>query len=577
MKDSLGNKTLYHLLIFFSVAFSVLVFKLFYIQVYSYSSFKKQASRQQVSEKKINYSRGDILSSDGKILATNNITYNLVINPKIITEKEKYLEMFLKTIDFENETDKNEFITKYNSLISVDSYYQIIKKNLSYTDKNEIEATKYAGITFEKEIKRYYPEDHLAANVLGFVAKSETDEYQGYYGIEGKNNNLLKGREGRIVYEKGADGQTILFGNYDQADSIDGDHIVLTINRSIQYIIEKKLKEGVEKYGAKSGQIIVMEPKTGEVLGMANFPNFNPYDPFNEKLDINENFKPEVLNKNISDTFEPGSVIKPMTISAALDLNIIKPEDTFFDNGPAMYSDEYIDNWDKKHLGELNLSQILQKSNNIATAQIGMKLGEKNLKDYLKKFGYSYRTGIDLEGEEAGLMKSGDAWADLDVASSSFGQSFTATNLQILSSFNVFANDGNYIKPKIIKKLIKPNKNEVEFPTITERRVISKRTNDLMESILAKSTAQNEGKFFALKNYNISGKTGTAQIFKEGKYVENKTNASFVGYLTNSKKFSMIVRLEEPSSSTYAAETALPLWMQTAEDLANFLNIPTDL
>jgi cell division protein FtsI/penicillin-binding protein 2 len=155
MRDSLGNKTLYHLLIFFSVAFSVLVFKLFYIQVYSYSSFKKQASRQQVSEKKINYSRGDILSSDGKILATNNITYNLVINPKIITEKEKYLEMFLKTIDFENETEKNEFITKYNSLISVDSYYQIIKKNLSYTDKNEIEATKYAGITFEKELKRW--------------------------------------------------------------------------------------------------------------------------------------------------------------------------------------------------------------------------------------------------------------------------------------------------------------------------------------------------------------------------------------------------------------------------------------
>ena len=363
MRDSLGNKTLYHLLIFFSVAFSVLVFKLFYIQVYSYSSFKKQASRQQVSEKKINYSRGDILSSDGKILATNNITYNLVINPKIITEKEKYLEMFLKTIDFENDVEKNEFINKYNSLISVDSYYQIIKKNLSYTDKNEIEATKYAGISFEKEIKRYYPEDHLASNVLGFVAKSETDEYQGYYGIEGKNNNLLKGREGRIVYEKGADGETILFGNYDQADSIDGDHIVLTINRSIQYIIEKKLKEGVEKYGAKSGQIIVMEPKTGEVLGMANFPNFNPYDPFNEKLDINENFKSEVLNKNISDTFEPGSVVKPMTISAALDLNIIRPEDTFFDNGPAMYSDEYIDNWDKKHLGELNLSQILKKSN----------------------------------------------------------------------------------------------------------------------------------------------------------------------------------------------------------------------
>ncbi len=577
MRDSLGNKSLYHLLIFFGVSFSVLIFKLFYIQVYSYSEFKKQASRQQVSEKKINYSRGDIISSDGKILATNNITYNLVVDPKIITEKEKYLEMFLKTIDFENETEKNSFISKYNTLINVDNHYQIIKNNLSYTDKNEIEAINFVGISFEKVTRRYYPEDRLASNVLGFVAESETDKYQGYYGIEGKNNNLLKGREGRIVYEKGAKGQTILFGNYDQADSIDGDHIVLTINRSIQYIIEKKLKEGVEKYGAKSGQIIVMEPKTGEILGMANFPNLNPYDPYNSKLDTKENFKSELNDKNITNAFEPGSVEKPITIAAALDLNIIRPEDTFFDNGPAKYSKEYIDNWDKKHLGELNLTQILQKSNNIATAQIGMKLGEKNLKEYLKKFGYSYRTGIDLEGEEAGVMKSNDVWADLDIASASFGQSFTSTNLQILSSFNVFANDGNFIKPKIIKKLIKPNQSEIEFPTITERRVISKRTNDLIEGILAKSTAQNEGKFFALKNYNISGKTGTAQIYNNGRYVENKTNASFVGYLTNSKKFSMIVRLEEPSSSTYAAETALPLWMQTAEDLVNFLNIPTDL
>jgi len=577
MRDSFGNKSLYHLLIFFGVSFSVLIFKLFYIQVYSYSEFKKQASRQQVSEKKINYSRGDIISSDGKILATNNITYNLVVDPKIITEKEKYLEMFLKTIDFENEAEKNSFISKYNTLINVDNHYQIIKNNLSYTDKNEIEAINFVGISFEKVIRRYYPEDRLASNVLGFVAESKTDKYQGYSGIEGKNNNLLKGREGRIVYEKGAKGQTILFGNYDQADSIDGDHIVLTINRSIQYIIEKKLKEGVEKYGAKSGQIIVMEPKTGDILGMANFPNLNPYDPYNSKLDTKENFKSELNDKNITNAFEPGSVVKPITIAAALDLNTIRPEDTFFDNGPAMYSEKYIDNWDKKHLGELNLTQILQKSNNIATAQIGMKLGEKNLKEYLKKFGYSYRTGIDLEGEEAGLMKSNDVWADLDIVSASFGQSFTSTNLQILSSFNVFANDGNYIKPKIIKKLIKPNQSEIEFPTINERRVISKRTNDLMEDILAKSTSQNEGKFFALKNYNISGKTGTAQIYNNGRYVENKTNASFVGYLTNSKKFSMIVRLEEPSSSTYAAETALPLWMQTAEDLVNFLNIPTDL
>jgi len=198
------------------------------------------------------------------------------------------------------------------------------------------------------------------------------------------------------------------------------------------------------------------------------------------------------------------------------------------------------------------------------------------LKDFLRKFGFGQRTGIDLEGEEMGYIKDG-FWADLDIASASFGQGFNATPLQILSSFNVFANNGDFVKPKIIKKIIKPNKEEIEFPDIVERKVISKKTNDFMERILVESTSLNEGKFFALKKYKISGKTGTAQIAKNGKYVENLTNASFVGYLTSSKKFSMIVRLEEPSSSTYAAETALPLWMETAEDLANFMNIPADM
>jgi len=320
----------------------------------------------------------------------------------------------------------------------------------------------------------------------------------------------------------------------------------------------------------------VMDPKTGDVLGMANFPNFNPYDPYRPKLDLNENFSSEIKNKAITDNFEPGSVVKPITIASALELNLINEDSVFYDHGKATYSTKEIDNWDKKHLGELNLMEILQKSNNIATAQIGMKLGEKNLKDYLKKFGYGQRTGIDLEGEEMGVVKD-IFWPDIDIATASFGQGFQATPIQILSSFNVFANNGNYIKPKIIKKIIKPNKEEIIFPDLIERRVISERTNRYMEKILEESTSLNEGKFFALKKYKISGKTGTAQIAKNNQYVENISNATFVGYLSTSKRFSMIVRLEEPSSSTYAAETALPLWMDTAEELANFLNIPADM
>lgn len=577
MRDFSATKKINYLLISFTILFLILILRLFYLQIIQYDLYKKKAVNQQISQKKITYSRGNILSSDDKILATNNITYNLVINPKIITNHDVYLEMFLDSIEFLDEKDRNDFIERYKKLSITDTYFQVIKKNLSSKEKNKIEKSKFRGISFEKQIKRYYPEVHLASNVLGFVGKSEeTEEDQGYYGIEGKNNNLLKGREGRLVFEKGADGETILFGNYDKAEPIHGDNLVLTINRSIQYIIEKKLREGVGKFGAKSGQVIVMDPKTGDILGMANFPNFNPYDPFSPKLDLNENFKSEVKNLNISDNFEPGSVVKPMTIASALDLGLVNKNSLFYDYEKAKYSGKEIDNWDKKHLGELSLMQILQKSNNIGTAQIGMKLGEKNLKEYLRKFGFGQRTGIELEGEEMGFIKDG-FWADLDIASASFGQGFTATNLQILSAFNVFANDGNYVKPKIIKKIVKPEQTEIEFPVMVDRRVISKETNDYMQKILVESTALNEGKFFALKKYQISGKTGTAQIAKNGTYVPNATNASFVGYLSTSKKFSMIVRLEEPSSSTYAAETALPLWMDIASELATFMNIPPDM
>lgn len=575
MKSS-SNFGINSLRLIFIICFFVLSLRLIYIQVIAHESFRTKALNQQITKQTISYKRGEIFSSDGFVLATNNVTYTLIANPSRIKNLEEFINLISSNIKFENTKEKELFQEKIKSLFNPSSYYLVVKKGLSKDEKESIEKLNIPDVTFEKEIRRFYPEGDLASSVLGFVASSETEKHKGYYGIEGRNDKLLKGREGRVTFERGADGQVILFGDYNKQDSIDGDSIVLTIDRSVQYIIETQLKKGVEKYGAKSGQIIVMDPKSGDVIGMANYPNFDPYDPYKEFLNEEKNLKSEIRNKSITDNIEPGSVIKPLTIAAAVDSGVIDLNYSYQDNGVLKISDAEVDNWDHKHHGTMGLIDLLQKSNNIGSSLIGLRLGSKNIIDYFTKFGFGRSTSIDLEGEEIGYLKSG-FWADIDIASAAFGQGFTATPLQVLGSYTIFINDGNLIKPKIIKYIKKSNGEQIKYPNLIEKNVIKRETADSLNKLLVKSIEGNESKYFNIKNYHIGGKTGTAQIAKDGKYLENKTNALFVGYLATSKKFSMIVRLEEPSSSSYAAETAVPLWMDTASELINYFNISPDI
>ncbi len=570
-EENRGLNILKYFFIFFFILFYG---RLFYLQVYSYEFYRQKAYNQQTSKKVIESHRGQIISSDGFILATNNTSYTLVLDPSVQKNLTELIKKLSENVIFESDVDKQKFIEK-ESLINPNAKYFILKKNLTQDERDRILALKLTGVYFEKEIKRFYPEGQLAASILGFVASSKEEIQKGYYGIEGRNDQLLKGRSGRLIYEKGASGQVILFGNYDKYDSIDGDSIVLTIDRSVQYIIEKKLKEGVLKTGSKSGQIVVMNPVTGDILGMANYPSFDPYDPYKEFIDEEKKIKSEIRNKSISDNIEPGSVIKPHTIATALDLGLINQGFEFNDYGPLELYGDTIDNWDKKHIGYANLETLLQKSNNIGAALVGLKVGAANFQNYFSKFGFSRGTDIDLEGEEKGYLKSG-FWSPLDIASVSFGQGFTATPLQVLSSYSVFLNEGDLIKPKIIKEIIRSDGNKITYPNMVEKGVLKKETANFLNKILTTSFTNNESKFFNLKKYSIGGKTGTAQIAKDGTYQKDKTNAIFVGYLSNSKKFSMIVRLEEPTSSTFAAETAVPLWMETASELINYYNIPTD-
>ncbi len=579
--------------LFFLFAFSFVIFRLFNIQVLDHLRYRALAEDQYSDQSTIPAKRGDILSSDGYVLAGTKNHYLLFAEPLKIKDPYQMandLAEIMVESRFEEQKENNDTDLKITKEEMFDEYFKEIHKSLSLElmwvsvqkditpeEREKIEKKGLTGLGFEEFPVRYYPEGNLASHILGFVASDEGGEKTGYFGIEGRLNDDLKGKSGRLFEETDALGNPILMGSYKKIPPVQGRDVVLTINRAIQYLVEKKLKEGVEKYNALSGSIIVMNPFTGEIIAMANYPDYSPGN-YNEKEEINDGSgRKNVERKNlaITDTYEPGSVMKPLTISSAIDLNLVTPTTTFVDAGPVRYSDYVIDNWDGKHHGVQTITQLLQKSNNIGAAWVGHRVGKDSVYKYFSDFGIGMRTGVDLEGEDTGILRNKSDWTDIDLANISFGQGVSATSLQVLNAFNVIVNGGYLLQPKIISKMV-DEKGETEIPVKNIRRVMSKETSDTMIDLLEKAAEEGEAKYFILKDYRVAGKTGTAQIPEEGKYSPSRTNATFAGFLVSSKAFSLIVRLEEPKTSVYAAETSVPLWMDITSELVKFYGIPPD-
>lgn len=578
----------------FIFLFLLVEVRLFQIQVLSHKKYSNIAGEQYVEQRVLPAKRGNILTSENYVLAGNQIFYLLFAEPKNIENTYQFshdLATVLANMKIEESEAKEStpsmsredyFSFYYDNIfksVSKDLFWVPIEHGINPDERKKLEEIGFKGIGFEDEPMRYYPEGSLASHILGFVGSDEKGEKVGYDGIEGQLNNDLSGKPGKIIEETDASGTPILIGSYKKTEPIQGRDIVLTIKRPVQYIVEKLLKEGVEEYKAVSGSVIVMDPSTGDILALANFPTYSPSDfsQTDAKFDPDLGRKPfERKDLAISNTYEPGSVIKPLTISAAVDLGLITPETTYEDKGPVRYADRIIDNWNKVHLGTLTIIELLQKSNNIGAAWVGHLVGSKKLHSYFSNFGLGTRTNIELQGEESGLLNDYKNWSDIDLAVISFGQSLAATPLQVLNAFNVFANGGYLLEPKIISKVIDRDK-EIVMPTKNVRRVISKETADTMVYMLEKAAEGGEGKYFTLKDYRISGKTGTAEVPDEtGGYSGTRTNATFVGFMSGTKKFSMIVKLEEPKKSIYAAETAVPLWMKIATELVKFYGLPPD-
>lgn len=562
------------LFIFVVIFFGLFLVKLFDTQVIKYSYWKSVAKAQQTGVAKVYSKRGEIYAKDEFPLVLSVYSYDVVINPSISPDgfSKKEEELF-KILYGENKiVDKEKKRSDWLKIFSEKSKkFNYLERDVSHEQKEAINKLALSYLSITPVPTRSYPDLATYSHILGFVGKDKDGVPKGYFGLEGFYDGNLNGVDGFTISEKSAGGFPILFKNFKTVDKKDGAGLVLTVDRNIQTIAFEELKKSVEKYQADSGSVIIINPKNGEIISMANFPTFDPtkYGEYFSKDPI------IFVNKAVTSTYEPGSVMKALTMSAAVDLGVVNDNTIIDDAGPESYSGFLVDNWDGKHHGKITTTQILELSNNIGAAKVGTMVGRENLYKFFKKFGIASKTGIDLEGEETGFMRDAKLWEDIDLASTSFGQSLSVTPLQITSAFGAIANNGVLVRPHLVSSVLREGKLYVKEKE-NENRVIKSSTSDTLVKMLTSAAGSGEAKYFMSKKYNIAGKTGTAQIAEKGKYLKDATNATFVGFLPKYREFVMLVKLERPKTSVFASETAVPTWMTIAERIASYYGFSPD-
>lgn len=542
------------------LGFLLVTIRLFYWQVVKASELAQMGLDQYGQIQRIAPQRGEIDSSDGFPLATNKISYIVFANPKQVKDKLTVAQVLAPMI--------KEDEASISASLSLDKFWVPLKSFVDPDIKNKIEALNLSGIGFEQKYERFYPEASMAATLLGFVGKDNEGNDKGYFGLEGYYDRLLAGKPGSAIQINDATGKPILAKINGTSDEIDGGSITLSIDRPIQFLVEKKLKEGVEKYGAQSGMVGIIEPSTGKIIAMASYPNF---DPANYEIYPSESY----VNPFISNLYEPGSTFKPLVMSAALNDGLLTPQTKCpVCAGPVPVSGYQIHTWNDKYFPNTTMTDVIMHSDNTGMVFVAQKLGLDRMLDYLGKFGIGKLTGIDLQGESAPEIKPKDSWYAVDLATTGFGQGINVTPIELLTAFSSIANKGKMMQPYVVTgiknaegKTIDVNPKEIGQP-------ISETTAKVMTEILVNAVNKGEASYARLKGYRIAGKTGTASIPIEGHYDPTKTIASFEGFApADNPRFAMIVIFNRPTAAVYGAETAAPVFFDIAQNILNYYGI----
>jgi len=544
-----------------------IIARLFFLQILEHKFLQAQALGQQVGISSITGSRGQIFSENSqenkgshgsgevKSLAINKEDWTISVNPLDVEDKEGFAEKLSIVVGLE----KEEILSNLNG----EELYIVLKRGLSTDELDKIKALKLSGIVWQNNPDRFYPQGQFLAQTLGFLG----GEGSGQYGLEGYYDDILSGKEG-IKQEKS--GLDAIFFN-DEQISLDGSDLYLTIDYNIQFQAESLLKKTKENLDIDAGQIIVMKPDSGRILALADFPSFDPNQYGKEKtLEIFQ-------NGAIQKLFEPGSIMKPFTMAAAMNEGRITPNTTYQDTGTVVLSNKTVHNFNNEVYGIQTMTQVLENSINTGAVFAEEQISHETFLSYIDKFGFTEKTKVDLQGETYSRNDTLRNAPDITYATAAFGQGIELTPIQIARGFCALANGGKLVKPYMVEKIVNKGDQISTQPEVSSS-VVSKETISQITSMLINVVDNGFNSVAKIPGYYIAGKTGTAQVpLKNNKgYDADKTIQSFVGFgPALSPQFLILVKLDNPKVSK-SSLSAVPVFKELAQYIINYWKIPPD-
>jgi cell division protein FtsI/penicillin-binding protein 2 len=544
----------YLLLILFLILSLIILIRLIILQIVQHEKLKGKAERQRTRIITLAGDRGDIFDRNGRILATSLDTSSIYVNPRIFKDTAALSNLLGEQI---GPFDRKKF-------------FAWVKRKIEKPLAQKIEESKIVGVFVLPEIKRVYPKDHLASQLIGFCGMDN----EGLSGLELSCDQYLKGVKGRIVTESDPSGFELLaVSEKDISDASPGMNLTLTIDETIQYLAESRLEAAIKKFNAVSGCLIVMDVKNGEILALAGKPDFNP----NEY----SKFDPKSWKTFAVDVYEPGSTFKVITAAAGLDEKAItidtklKALDSITVGGKVIKNSHQI-RWEGS---TVSVSRMLEQSINTGVVQVGLKLGPDKFYKKIKDFGFGDKLSINLPGESAGILRHPKNWYKPDIAMITFGQSIAVTPIQLICAIASIGNGGQRIKPLLIKKIESVDGSFVKaFKGEELNRTISAGTAKAMIKLLENVVLFGSGKRTKMTDFRVGGKTGTAQKASRGIYLKDKFIASFVGFapLTDPRIAALVI-VNEPRGSIWGESVAGPVFKEVVEGALRYLNVAPDM
>lgn len=558
MGPSRGRRyILLHLLL---AGFGVILFRLVSLQVLQAAELTARADRQHQKSVTLEGARGTVTDRHGKVLAMNVEVPSIFGVPTSLDSPANAARFLSPVLHIRREEIEKK--------LRQDKHFVWLARKVEPEQGRRLEQLSIDGIGMVMEGRRFYPKGPLLAHVLGFVGM----DGMGLEGLERRYESQLHGEKRLTILQRDALGRTVFPKDLREQVPATGQALTLTIDEVIQYIAEKELEEAVDHARAKSGTIIVMEPRTGAILAMAVSPRFDPNAVASLTAD-------RWRNRALTDTYEPGSTMKVVVAAAALEERVMMPGSMLFgENGRMTIANTTIHDHEK--LGWMTFAQMIQKSSNIGAAKTGMLVGDQRLYRYLQAFGFGQRTDIDLPGEVSGLLKSPREWGRRSLASISMGQEVGVTPLQMITAVSAIANDGVLMKPYVVAE-VRDQKGQrmKEILPQVKRRVVSPATARTLTTIMEGVVTSGTGAKAAIPGFRVAGKTGTAQKVdpRTGTYSSALSIGSFVGFVpADAPRLAIIVVVDEPQGEAWGGVVAAPVFRRVGEQVLTYLGVPRD-